>query len=448
MRLFQTFLAVTGCIAIWSHAAFAESVTLEESATRDTVWQVSSDVHVRGVLKTPQKDGKLRGMPLKVDASFRYRERRLPGAGRDAQTLRSLREYETASAAIQVDQDKNSSKLRDLSKLVVAHGKREGIQFYRPSGTMSVNELELLHTPGDSLAILGLLPPKPVEVGETWTPETWVPQMLTATEALLKADLSCRLESAENERAEISFQGEVEAALEGATTKLRLSGSFTFDLRQNYIRHLELTQTEQRSIGPVSPGMDVTASVTMDRSPAARNGRLTERQADATPLEPTAEMLALNLQLGNGTNVRHSRDWRVFHQSGNNAILRWVDEGSLIAQANLTTLPSTTPGGHLPITQFEANVEKGLSQDTDRIVSSKEIANAERFVYCIEVAGRARDLDMIHRYYLIADQSGRQGIWGFSFEKELQKKFGDADNELIRQTTFTAQAVTPASAND
>lgn len=448
MKLIQTCMAVMGGVSIWSQAVIAETITLEESSSRDTVWQVSSDVHVRGVLKTPLKDGKLRGMPLKVDATFRYRERRLPGAGRDAQTLRSLREYETASAAIQVDQDKNSSKLRDLGKLVVAHGKREGIEFYRPSGTMSVNELELLHTPGDSLAILGLLPPKPVEVGETWTPETWVPQMLTATEALLKADLTCRLESAENQRAEVSFQGEVEAALEGATTKLRLSGNFTFDLRQNYVRHVELTQTEQRSIGPVSPGMDVTASVTVDRAPAARNGRLTTRQADATPLEPTAEMLALNLQLGNGTNVRHGRDWRVFHQSGSSAILRWVDEGSLIAQANLTTLPSAAPGGHLPITQFEANVQKGLNKDTDRVVSSKEIPNAERFVYCVEVAGRARDLDMIHRYYLIADQSGRQGIWGFSFEKDLQKKFGDADSELIQQTTFATQSVTPASAND
>ncbi|WP_166825146.1 hypothetical protein [Thalassoroseus pseudoceratinae] len=447
MRQFQSCMTLLGVCLLFQAAVCAETVTLKESASSDAVWQVASDVHVRGVLKTPQKGGELRAMPLKVDATFRYRERRLPGAGRDAQTLRSLREYETASAAIEVDRDKSSSKLRDTNKLVVAHGRREGIQFYRPTGTMSVNELELLHTPGDSLAILGLLPPKPVEVGESWTPETWVPQMLTSTEALLKADLTCRLESAENDRAEISFQGEVEAALEGATTKLRLTGNLTFDLRQNYIRHVELTQTEQRTVGPVSPGMDVTASMTVDRSPAARNGRLTRRQADATPLEPTAEMLALQLQLANGTTVSHNRDWRVFHQSGRNAILRWVDEGSLIAQANLTTLPNAAPGNHLQAAQFEANIKKGLA-DADRIVSSKRVADANRFIHRIDVTGRTRDLDMIHRYYLIADKSGRQGIWRFSFEKELEKQFGDADSAIIEQTTFVDRSVTPASVNE
>ncbi len=448
MKLFRTLVAVlVVCILLWCNAVIAETVTLEESASSGNVWQVNSTVNVRGVLKTPQQGGELRAMPLKVDATFRYRERRLPGAGRDAQTLRSLREYESATAAIEVDRDKSSSKLQDTNKLVVAHGRREGIQFYRPSGTMTVSELELLHTPGDSLAILGLLPPKAVEVGDSWTPETWVPQMLTATEALLKADLKCRLESAENDRAEISFQGEVEGALEGTTTKLRLSGALTFDMRQNYVRHVELTQTEQRSVGPVSPGMDVTASVTLDRSPAPSNGRLTQRQTDATPLEPTAEMLALKLQLGNGTTVQHSRDWRVFHQSGRNAILRWVKEGSLIAQANLTTLPNAAPGEHLPIAQFEANIKKGLG-DSDRFTSSERVTKFKRFVHRIEVTGRTRELDMVHRYYLVADESGRQGIWGVSFEKELQPQFGDADEKLIEQTTFVDQTVTPASANE
>ena len=73
--------------------------------------------------------------------------------------------------------------------------------------------------PGDSLGLLGLLPPKPVAVGEKWSPASWVGQMLTDTEAAAKSDLNCTLESVTQGEAKVTLEGTVEGATAGSSGK-------------------------------------------------------------------------------------------------------------------------------------------------------------------------------------------------------------------------------------
>jgi hypothetical protein len=449
MPIFRPSRSVTSCVllcvALASSAAAAEgeSYRLEEPAGRSAVWRVETRLNVRGELRTPEPGGKLRPLPLKVDANLRYLERRLPGAGRDAESLRSLRQYERAEADITVDGDRTASKLSEGDRgigdrVIVAHGRREGLQFYSPDAHLTTAEIELLHTPGDGLAVLGLLPPRAVEVGDSWTPETWVLQTLTGTEALLKGDMTCRLMSVEDGRASVSFDGQTEGAVDGTTTQITLSGRYVFDLNQKYVRHVELTQTEERTVGPVSPGMQVTASAVVDRAPSPHQGRLTDGRAEAIPLEPTADMLKVSLRTAGGLTLLHGREWKVFHQSGRFAVLRWVENGEMIAQCNINVLDATTPGTHITERQFDADIRKALGEQLEKFTAAAPVPTGlGRFIYRVEAVGKVKNLDMTWRYYLVANLAGHQAALVFSFETDLAERLGNADRELAESLQFS-----------
>src|SRR5262249_16291201 len=147
--------------------------------------------------------------------------------------------------------------------------------FYSPQGPLTALELELLRAPGDSVALLGLLPPKPVAVGDKWSPPAWAAQMLTDTEAVAKSDLTCVLESVTDGQAKVKFDGTIEGATAGSSGKIELHGFYLYDIKAQQVRRAELQQSEDRSIGPISPGLRVKATSVVTRTPATEEGSLT-----------------------------------------------------------------------------------------------------------------------------------------------------------------------------
>src|SRR5207248_2266282 len=140
-----------------------------------------------------------------------------------------------------------------------AQGRREGLFFYSPRGALTASILELLRAPGDSLCLASLLPPGPVAIGEKWSPGSWVPQMFTDTEAASQSDLTCTLETVKKDEATVVFDGTVEGATAGSTGTVQIHGRYFFDLPAQRLSRAEIELTESRSVGPVSPGMRVTA---------------------------------------------------------------------------------------------------------------------------------------------------------------------------------------------
>ncbi|MCH7989358.1 MAG: hypothetical protein IID46_09455, partial [Planctomycetes bacterium] len=326
----------------------AEKIMLTESATDARVFSVKAKLTVTGHLKTPQGDNTFHELPLNVAAQLNYLEKRLTGTGRNAKALRSLRSYQHADATITVQKQITASRLSDQRRLIVAQGQQDGILFYHPKSLLTYHELELLNIPGDSLAVLSLLPPSAVEVGETWKPALWAVQMLTSTQAVEKSDLTCKLESVSTGTAIVSFQGTLEGASLGSRTKIGLTGRYRFDLKLRYIKNLELTQTEKRPTrGALTPGMDITATTSWVRTPAQNTTPLTTQLATHIPLNPPKKLLRLRLQTPWNVRFDYDRNWHIFHQTDTATVLRLLDNGSLIAQCNLTPFASAAPGKHL-----------------------------------------------------------------------------------------------------
>lgn len=413
-------------------AIAAERFELKEPPGDTRTWRVNARLKVDGTLTTPAIEGKTNELSLKVDGTFTYSERRLPGAGRDAKALRSARRYESASASIQVNGDRSSARLRDLDKLVVAHGRREGIQFYRPGGDMTRDELELLQFPGDSLPVMGLLPRTPVEVGDYWDVESWVTQMLTATEAVLKSELKCTLESVEDDKAKVKVEGTIEGAVQGANTEIDITGHYIFDVKREYVTIVKLKQVERRGVGAVSPGMQVTATVDLNRAIDTKDKSLA-KVADDLPLEPQPADLMLSLQLPGNSELAVSRDWHLFQRSEKQTVLRLVQKGGLVAQCNLSPLPPAEAGGHLKPDEFKQDVRKTLGDKLKKIESADELdAKGGRFLYRVVATGTGqKDVELTWHYYLVADPGGKQFVVVFAFDSKQSEKFEGEGRRLV-----------------
>jgi len=428
-------------------ASAAEQFKLAPPTPQSGVESVEIRFDVSGTAEFALEKGQELSHPISAQAALRYRERALPGAGRDAQALRALRHYDSIDAKIRVADHATTPQLADDRRLLVAEGRRDGILFYSPQGPLTALQLELLRAPGDSLSLLGLLPPKPVAVGEKWSPPSWVGQMLTDTEAAGKADLSCTLESVADGQAKVKFEGTVEGATAGSSGKINLHGSYVFDVEAQRLAQAEFEQTEERSVGPISPGLKVTAKAVVVRTPASDISGLSPEAAAAIPLEAPAALTQLYFRTPWNVEFRHDRDWHVFQQSEQIAVLRFMDQGAFVAQCNLAPVRQANPGEHVPEDQFQKDIRTSLGTRLKAIEKAEILLTDDhRFLYRVTANGEANKIPTTWIYYLCAAPNGLQTSFVFAVETALRDKLGKRDLEMITSLRFLEQPKPPTVA--
>jgi hypothetical protein len=425
----------------------AEQFTLAAPSPKAGVESVEIRFDVSGTAEFAIEKGQSLAHPISAHATVKYRERPLPGAGRDAEALRALRHYDTLDAKIRVADQATSPQLADDRRLLVAEGRREGILFYSPQGPLTALELELVRAPGDSLSLFGLLPPKPVAIGEKWSPPSWVGQMLTDTEAASKSDLNCTLESVTDGQAKVTFEGTVEGATAGSTGKVELHGSYVFDVKAQRLAQAELQQTEERSVGPVSPGIKVTAKAVVIRTPAVDASSLSEEAAAAVPLEPPAPLTQLYFRAPWNVEFRHDRAWHVFQQSVQIAVLRLMEQGTFVAQCNLAPIRTANAGEHVPEQQFQNDIRTSLGPRLKAIEKAEAIPTDDRrFLYRVTAVGEANKIPVTWIYYLCAAPNGLQVSFVFAVETALRDRLGGRDLQMLKSLRFLEAPKAPSVA--
>lgn len=432
-----------------SLSADDKTYKLEEPADDIRVFGVGMRVQVNGKLQvsTADKD-KVAPLALNVSAALSYRERRMVGLGRDALGLRALREYEMTEATIDVADQKTQLKLDDRLKLMVIQGRPDGVEQYSLGGPLTTNDLDLIRAPADSLAFSALLPSKEIAIGESWSPPAWAVQVFVGVEAVTKSELKCTLESVQESIAKIRIDATLDGATGGAPTKIAVQGTLDYDLESKSISAGDLTQTEQRQVGAISPGLDVKARVRLLRKPAQDGGRLADAkliEQVATEPEPTAKFLRFDSPWK--LSLLHSRAWYLFHQTDKVAIFRLLEQGSLIAQCNLSQIATLKPGMHTSEEEFQTDIQTQLEDSLSKIESAKVIpAKNGRFVFQVIATGTAKTRDLTWIYYLIADPSGRQVSLQFALDSTLLEHLKDRDRELVDSLRFvpSSAALSPA----
>ncbi len=446
---FAAALGLLSLLAGGNAATAAAKHALREPVTQTRPYLVKNELEVTGTLETSLGGGKSRKLDLKVDAKLNFIERRLSSGGQGPLSLRSIRQYQTARADIDVSGQATSSMLRENRRRIVALGRRDGIVVYSPTGPLTYQELELMRMPGDSLAVQALLPLEEVEVGASWEPASWVMQVLTDTEAVLESKLSCTLKSANGSQARVEFNGKIEGATVGSSTNIDLSGHYIYDQKQQCITRLEIIQKEKRSVGTVTPGLDVTATVSMTRAPASDNGGLTDEVVADVPFDPSPNVMLLRFQTPWNARFVHGRTWHVFHQSSQVCVLRLVENGSLVAQCNLTRLKQAAPGEHTPIEQFEQDIREALGEKLKEVVSSEKLKTEDdRHVFRLVCKGESNKIPVQWHYYLCAAPTGDQVAFVFSVSPDLVKKLAGRDEDMAKSIEFFTPDVTPAAATE
>jgi len=452
----RCLLLVVICGAFPTRSNAADAFSLTEDYTNPREFAVTVEMKVTGKMQASAGDKKTAiNMKLNAEAELDYDERRLPPAGRDSRALRCVRYYRSAHASIQVDGQTTLPRLRQKNKLIVAEGQPNGVRYHSPERPLFFTELELLGAPGDSLSVLALLPTRDVEIGDTWKPDDWAAQFFTSLEAVEKGGIECTAKSLENDLLQVHFAGEFTGAIYGAFTTVTVDGDFWFDVKNSFFTKMVLKQTEKRTIGVVSQGLDVEAQVTLNRALKTGKKSLSDESLAGVPLEPNPANLLIAFD-SNAWNVRfyHDRLWHLYKHERDSAAFRLVDHGSFIAQCKIAPLKTAKPGEHLAEDRFLKDIQTTLGEQFQGVTSVERIkGNAVdgedgRYIYRVETFGKIGDHEVTWIHYLIAASDGRQIALIFTVGKDVQEKFEGRDLQLATSIEFLPVATSAQQATE
>lgn len=443
-------------------AVSADSVAFKMTDDAAPTYRVTTQVKATGKPVLSAGKGKIAPHVMTARAEFAFMERRLPAGGRDALSLRAVRDFQTAKMdstvtpegeAASIPKAETNVALPKHLQLIVAEGRSTGVDCYCPSFPMPREVVDLLELPGDPLALTALLSPKAVEVNESWAPAEWAGQMLAAIEAIESTTLSCRVTSATDKVANIAVTGLVKGQRDGANTEVTITGTMIYDRTVEAITDAKLTYGVKSTIGVVSPGLDATMEVETHRQLAESPGRLENKVLAAIPITPKKGAYDLVYDAAPwGIRLRHSRDWFFYQASLETeprvAIFRLMKQGSIIAQCNMSPIAPAAPGQHVPLDQFEKDIKASLGPRLTAIRAKEQLnVDAGTKIFRVIVDGVHKiqgpkgeaDFPTTWVYYLCAAPSGRQASFVFAVESKQVEEMGSQDEELVRSLQFLEQ---------
>lgn len=428
----------------------AESTYLLAPANETKALQrVRVAIEIQGVLKTNPDGKKVTRIPLAVQASLNYEERITGSEGK----RRAARYYEEARADLKIKDSVQTSSLNDDHRLILVRTAHNESAFYSPQGPLTRDELDLLDVPGNSAIAPSLLPGREVKIGETWTPDESVLALLLGLEAVSKSETTATLAKVDEDVAIIDVAGFVQGAIGGVATEIELKAKLNFDLGARRLTWLAMALKENRAVGHAEPGFETVSRVRVAIQPAESLSQLTDKLLVGLPSDSDTSAALLKLESPKGGfRLLYDKRWRVMVDRSDVSILRFVERGDLIAQCNISPLPDSTPGKHLSLEEFKAEIEEALGKNFGQIVEAKQSKTESGLrVLRIVASGVSSELPIQWIYYHVSSDQGRRAAYVFTFEARLAERFGAADDVLSGSFEFITRTgpklATPPSEN-
>lgn len=347
-----------------------ESVSMASNRAAGTIDRITASLEVAGHLQVLDKGTELLPLKLAVLANLQYDERSLNVPVLPEAPMRSVRFYDRALAAIQVDQEETHPTLRDDRRLVAVDVREGKATLYSPAGPLSHDELDLVDLQANTLLLDRLLPADRVAVGAKWSHADALIAMLLGLDAVSTNRLESRLASVRDSIALVELGGDVQGAASGVSTEIKLRGKYQFDLVLKRITWFGVLIQEKRSIGHVGPGLDIVARLQIKIAPIDESPQLTEEALADLPLELSEGSTWLSyIDPQGGWQLLNDRRWFVTRDEPEAVVLRLVDRGEFIAQCNITPAPRIDPGKLSNLAKFQADIQAGLGAAFGRFAS-------------------------------------------------------------------------------
>lgn len=434
----------------------AQTVELKEEPLRDNFFRVNLTMKLTGKT-TFQQEGKFFDQPLAAEAQHEFLEKILDARSLDAGGFvgdRAARIYKQGQATITFNNRKSQRSFRPDRTFLVAQRQEHSVLMYSPRGSLTREELELTEH-FNTLVLTGLVPGKEVKVGEAWKAPREVVQALCGLEALISHEVECKLDSANEQKAEVTVLGSVKGIDLGCSVSIGIQANYTFDLKDKRIVAARWKQNDQREQGPASPAMSAEVVITVERSSIAEPQELNATFLNGTippGSTPPVEMTLVRAEEPKGRfTLQHTRDWILTAQSNHHTVLRLMKQGALVAQATLTPWPKLEPGQMEKYAAFVDEMKKTPTWEEEGRITKEEEQNVDLpggyKGYRYAASGKLDERDVVQYFYLLAGPHGDQMVITFTMNPNQVKDLGVRDLDFVRNITFpTLEVAAPTPA--
>lgn len=429
-------LLCLGLIAPSASLVRAEETHDLRPAADAPLWSVEASLEVSGQARWLKDDAQTEEQPLKVAGQFAYFEQTL--AANENALARTARQYTRAVAAIEVGETRAEPALREERCLILADHSSSGLQLFSPQGLLTRDELDLLTLPGSTAVLDELLPGEPVALGGTWTHSNELLAVLLNLDAVGEAQVTSKLIEHDGRLAKIELTGNLRGAIGGVATEIELKARYAFSVARQHVTWIALLAHEKRAIGHVGPGLDVTARLQATLRPAQECPELAPEllaELDTNPGE--YNLLLEQLDETAGYRLEYDRRWTIMSSDAQSLALRFVDRGELVAQCNLSVLPTATAESLPGLERFQADIRRSLGKNFQQFVRAAESQTAQGCrLLTVEASGAIAEVPLQWHYFLVTEPRGRQVVLAVTVEESLLPLLGEAAVSLVDNLHF------------
>ncbi|MBI1830689.1 MAG: hypothetical protein HYR84_04475 [Planctomycetes bacterium] len=365
----RTFLAISLSVVLSSAASAQpnDAVRLTESFSKDAQYHVQCQVEIAGSLSIRTDGKEARTLKVAGKSAIQYDERILKLAA-DRQVERTVRFYRQLEFDRKVGEEQQRSKLRaEASRLVIMRHNQYEVPFC-PHGPLTWNEIELVRTDVFAPALRGLLPDKPVRIGDRWQADHVAIRELTDLEKIDKAELTCTFEKITTllgrRNAHVQFEGKARGVGEDGNALHELRGSFYVDIDANFITYVYVKGTHHLLDKTGTPTGKIEGTFIMTRTPTPETKEVGDDALRGLTLEPNADNTLLLFDHPQvGARFLYPRNWRV---AGFNDKQIGIDENQGSGVLITLSPAAQTPSGaqfHQETLQFLAKQQAKVLRD-------------------------------------------------------------------------------------
>jgi hypothetical protein len=363
---------------------------------------------------------------------------RLTGSDKDPQAIRY---YNSSYGNFNIHKGKSKASLEDENRLIVARLKSkpgQRIQMASVQNLLTQSELNLIKNPADPLTYAGLLSKKSVAQGDKWEVDKNALGNFLAVDRILFTDAKMMLKTVTRASARIYLLGQVDATIDDVGTSMKVSAVFDVDRKSHQVTQVRLSISENRQAGQVAPGFEGKSRVNIQlRSDDGCKHLSTSNLKKLTRSRSIKQRLQWQSDEGKFA-LQYDPRWKMIASENQAAILRYVDDGDLMAQCNVVQLPSRPAGNPLTLETYRKEIETIIRHDkTAKLIGATKIKTAQGLdAFRISVKGVEKDIPVKWIYYHVAAKDGRRLTFIFTLEQEIADVFQPSDQRMVNGLSF------------
>lgn len=356
----------------------------------------------------------------------------------------AARRYTTATSENWVSGNSSAQELRPEcrnARLMLHAGTWE--QFC-PEQPLDSREVELLRSPINTAVLECLLPLEPARPESTWSIDKESAKNLFNLDAVHKSTLSARVAKVEQGTATIELEGVLEATANSVATKLEIKGNFHAKLGRHgaLVPWLGLVIKEERAISESEPGFSITARVRLIRAEVDQELAIDHSELSALPESTDEGRWLVRLQsIAGRYSMLADRRWKTYIDGGEEAVLRMIENNTVLAQCNISQLPRLAEGTQLTLEALQADVKKSMGESMGAFQESSErvTSSSLRLLRCV-ISGELEEVPIQWIVNHLSDDTGRRVAIEFTMGGNHIERFAAADEQMTASFEFLSGA--------